>query len=267
MTRRLIITGDDLGLHAAIDAGIFAAFERGLLTRASLLVTGPTAGEAAARAGELGLPVGVHLALLDVPPAAAGRGLEALIEAGRFRASGPAVALARVAAVARPAPVRIEWEAQLRRAEQLGLRVNHLDGHAHVHLWPTLFPVAVELARRHGVTDIRTARGARGAKGALLRGMTRASLARCSLGGLSTADRLLGVERTGSIDRRWLQAALSRLPSGTFELLVHPATPHGGAPWPDTFDRAAELDALLACRLPPGVVACSHAGARGTLGA
>ena len=45
--RELIVTADDLGYSAERDAGIFEAFERGIVTQASLLVTGPTAAAAA----------------------------------------------------------------------------------------------------------------------------------------------------------------------------------------------------------------------------
>jgi predicted glycoside hydrolase/deacetylase ChbG (UPF0249 family) len=60
--RFLIVNADDLGLSAAVNEGIFAAHERGVVTSASLMVLRPAAPAAAeALAGHPGLAVGLHL--------------------------------------------------------------------------------------------------------------------------------------------------------------------------------------------------------------
>jgi predicted glycoside hydrolase/deacetylase ChbG (UPF0249 family) len=60
--RFLIVNADDLGLSAAVNEGIFAAHERGIITSASLMVDRPAA-EAAAEvlAEHPDLAVGLHL--------------------------------------------------------------------------------------------------------------------------------------------------------------------------------------------------------------
>jgi len=59
----LIINADDLGYSHHRDAGIFAAYRNGYISSASLLVNGTTSREAAKRAREIGMPVGLHLNL------------------------------------------------------------------------------------------------------------------------------------------------------------------------------------------------------------
>lgn len=60
--RFLIVTADDLGLSAAVNVGIFAAHERGIVTSASLMVGRPAANAAAeALAQHPDLAVGLHL--------------------------------------------------------------------------------------------------------------------------------------------------------------------------------------------------------------
>ena len=72
--KRLIVTADDFGLSVRVNEAIEAAFQHGILTAASLMVTGPAAGDAIARAQRLrGLKVGLHVVLVRgcpvLPPA------------------------------------------------------------------------------------------------------------------------------------------------------------------------------------------------------
>src|SRR5260221_11756746 len=83
--RRLIVTADDFGAEIAINEAVEAAARDGILTCASLMVGPPAAADAVARARRLpGLPLGLHLVVIDgspvLPPTAA-RGL--------VRAHGP----------------------------------------------------------------------------------------------------------------------------------------------------------------------------------
>lgn len=61
-TRCLIVNADDLGMSAAVNDGIFAAHEGGIVTSASLMVSRPAAPAAAeALADHPDLAVGLHL--------------------------------------------------------------------------------------------------------------------------------------------------------------------------------------------------------------
>lgn len=63
-SRCLIVNADDLGLSAAVNEGIFAAYEEGIVTSTSLMVLRPAAPAAVARLPEFpGLGVGLHLEL------------------------------------------------------------------------------------------------------------------------------------------------------------------------------------------------------------
>ena len=63
---RLVVNADDLGLHPALDAGILRAHREGIVTSATVLVSGPNAEEAVDKARAQGLALGVHLALLSL---------------------------------------------------------------------------------------------------------------------------------------------------------------------------------------------------------
>jgi predicted glycoside hydrolase/deacetylase ChbG (UPF0249 family) len=59
--RRLVVNADDLGLHPRIDEGILEARRRGILTSASVLVSGRNAAAAVRAAQAAGVRIGVHL--------------------------------------------------------------------------------------------------------------------------------------------------------------------------------------------------------------
>ena len=65
----LVVTADDFGLSEAVNAAVEDAHRRGILSAASLMVGGPAAADAVARARRLpNLRVGLHLVLVDGDP-------------------------------------------------------------------------------------------------------------------------------------------------------------------------------------------------------
>jgi len=73
--KRLIVNADDWGLTPGVNRGIVRAFQHGIVTSASLLVTGSAFEEAVALARDFpSLDVGLHLALVEeqavLPPEA-----------------------------------------------------------------------------------------------------------------------------------------------------------------------------------------------------
>ncbi|HKB71821.1 MAG TPA: ChbG/HpnK family deacetylase, partial [Thermoanaerobaculia bacterium] len=63
--KRLVVTGDDFGFSRGANRAIAEAHDRGILTAASLMVTGAAADEAVAIArARPALAVGLHLVLV-----------------------------------------------------------------------------------------------------------------------------------------------------------------------------------------------------------
>ncbi len=257
-SRTLVVCGDDLGLHPAVNEGIARAHDHGLLRSASLMATGEAAAEGVALARERAdLTLGVHLSLLDVPPAgdpAPWKGL--LDDRGFFPPSAGGRALTRIAARAsrRPAAALAEFEAQIRRARELGARPAHLDAHNHLHLLPRLFPGVVDLCLRHDIRWIRVPRAPLtrllrrrwapdlgGAKGTLIRAFGR-SAAPALRPPVRAADHLIGLGLHGAEATVEHGVELAeRLGEGVTEWMVHPVAgsrdfprrfPWGGA-WGD----------------------------------
>lgn len=129
--RILIVNADDLGMSAAVNAGIATAHERGIVTSASLMVrqgAAPAAAEYAAAHPQLS--VGLH------------------IDLGQWDyVNGEWMAAYERCDPDDEAAVEAECRAQLETCQGLlGRDPTHLDSHQHVHMNEPLATVAERLA-------------------------------------------------------------------------------------------------------------------------
>jgi len=129
----LRINADDLGYSAHRDAGIFECARRGAIHSASLMVTGATGEEAARRALEMGLPLGLHLNLTEGTPLTDAAAL--VDETGRMRYKMDFWPVPRTDAWSKA--VYAEACAQLDVFQEwTGAYPTRVDGHQHAHVAP-----------------------------------------------------------------------------------------------------------------------------------
>jgi hopanoid biosynthesis associated protein HpnK len=260
--KRLIVTADDFGLAAPVNEAVELAHLQGILTSASLMVTAPAATDAVERARRLPrLAVGLHLVLIDGRPALPPEQIPDLVGAdGRFLGD-PVRQGARIYLLSRArAQAEAEIRAQLAAFRETGLQLDHVDGHHHFHLHPTVQAMLVRLAREFGIAAVRVpdepaaVRGRRGAGRlrdwlAALPLLTRTSAMkrRFARADVRFNDTILGLADSGHVDSERMRALLSALPDGVTELYVHPATRRwsGIDALPDSYQPEAELAALM----------------------
>ena len=158
--RLLVVNADDLGLHLDINRGIEMAHGDGIVRSASLSAAGDAfddALELCRRNPEL--DVGVHLTLVEEQPLTDPGRLGRLVTAeGRFVSGYAALVPRMISGAVSVEAVRRELSAQVERVIKAGIRPSHLDGHQHVHLLPRVWPVVMDLARRHSIPWIRVPR-------------------------------------------------------------------------------------------------------------
>ena len=155
-TVRLVITADDLGIDPRRDDGIFAAHAAGAITQASLMVGGPSAREAAHRAREAGLTLGLHLDLSEMPPLAPRERIPTLLDGRGEKLGKHGLRLALARGSVELAHVILEAEAQLDTFAALtGQCVRHVDGHQHIHCVPEVAEVLAPVFERRGVRSTR----------------------------------------------------------------------------------------------------------------
>lgn len=232
--RTILITADDFGWTDGQNLAVARGAAAGTLHRASLLANGPAFSEAAAIGqAHPGLGVGVHLTLCEGRPLLPSRRLGPLCDAaGSFHDRlGPLLQLYMTGRLD-VAAVRAEWQAQVERVLDAGVRPTHLDGHKHVHLLPPLFELTMELAHRYGVSYLRVPATTpdrpsvgRAPAWTVLRGLglrARRRLRRVG-GGLTAPDAFIGFADSGAMTPSRLVAAIRSAPPGVTEIMLHPA--------------------------------------------
>ena len=231
--KQLIVNADDLGLTPGINRGILEAFENGIVTSASLLVTGDAFKDAVERARQFpALDVGLHLALVDLPSLLGREALSGLVdEAGRLPRRGEFFKRALSGRI-NWAEVERELAAQIECFRSTGLPLSHVDSHQHLHAFPPVFEIVRRLLGGSKEVWLRNPAGPwrkpgsvsmkRWAQGV---GLNLACLwLRASQGrsGLRMPDRMFGFYHAGGLDRAALRAVLRQVPQGLSELVCHP---------------------------------------------
>ena len=261
MEKRLIVNGDDFGRSSRVNEAIIRAHREGILTSASLMVTGEAFAEAVALARETpSLAVGLHLVLAGgravLPPAE----IPNLVDGRGFFLSDPFRAGCRYffSRAARRELAR-EMAAQFERFAATGLPLDHVDGHMHLHLHPAVFPRLLPLALRYGARGIRLPRDdfraalsydgsffLRKAGWALSFGiLSRMAHRRLRGEALLVTDRVYGLMQTGAMSEAYLRFLLGRLRGATAEIYFHPSTAAEEALGPNPVDLATLLSPAL----------------------
>jgi hopanoid biosynthesis associated protein HpnK len=208
-----------------------------VLTAASLMVSGPAAADAVARARRLPtLRVGLHLVLVDgVPTLPPGRIPDLVDRRGHLRCDMAALGAAVFLRPGVRAQVAAEIDAQFDAFRHTGLVLDHVNAHHHFHLHPTIAREVVVIGRRYGMKALRVP----GEPSRLIRAMEPrgahrrdwrvapwvASLRRrVAAQRLSSARQVFGLAWSGAMTEARLSAILRNLPDGLSEIYLHPAT-------------------------------------------
>src|SRR5215207_2174186 len=141
LSRRLIINADDFGASASINEVVIRAHREGVLTSASLMVNEPGFDEAVRLAKQNPtLGIGLHLTLLYGHSALSRSEIPDLVdERGRFSYDPISTGLRYFANRRLKAQLLAEINAQFQKFRQSGLPLDHVNGHLHLHLHPTVF--------------------------------------------------------------------------------------------------------------------------------
>jgi len=255
----LVVTADDFGADEAVNEAVEIAHREGVLTAASLMVTGKAAADAVERARRLpSLGVGLHLVLVEGRPALPPDEVPDLVDdAGHFRTN---MALAGVKFAISPAVRRqlaAEIEAQFAAFAATGLPFDHVNAHKHFHVHPVIGRLVIDAARRHGARAIRTPiePGTPSGSARLAVAFARRLRARAARAGLVTPDRVFGLADSGRMDTARTLEALAGVSDGLNELYLHPAVRDDWAGHAPAYRYRAEFEALTAAAVRERVAA------------
>jgi predicted glycoside hydrolase/deacetylase ChbG (UPF0249 family) len=157
-SQKIIVNADDFGMSAEINRAIVEAFDRGVISSATLMTNMPGFDEACELAHRHRLlgKIGVHLNLSSGYPLSAPvrRCSRFCDDIGMFRSRRTRFRLSREERLA----VETELAAQVTACLDRGLRPTHLDSHHHVHTEWAIGAAAITVARRYGIQAIRLSR-------------------------------------------------------------------------------------------------------------
>lgn len=253
--RRLIINADDFGRSRSINEAVLRAHHEGVLTTASLMVNEPDCAEAVALAKQNPkLGVGLHLALLCGRSGLPRETIPGLVNEQNEFSSNPASAGFRYFANRRlREQLRAEIHEQFARFRATGLPLDHVNGHLHLHLHPTVFDILMQDAGKLGIqrmrltrepfwTDVSLARGRRlyrAGHAAIYFVLSRLAQSRFRQKNLRHTQRVFGLLQNDCVDEAYVLKLLEVLPPGDSELYSHPSL--------DKFKH--EFDALISPRV------------------
>lgn len=211
----LVVNADDLGLTPGVSAGIVDGHRHGIVTSASLLALAPGFGDAVARLGDApDLGVGVHLAVVgEDPPLLGAREVPTLVDRhGDLRRSWRHFLPRAAAGQIDPDDLRAEFTAQIERVLDAGITPTHLDTHQHLHLWPLVQQVVLDLADHHGIRAVRVpTSAARSPLGVYVRRLAAGLRRTAADAGLRTPDGFAGLDEAGALLVEPLVDAVDRL--------------------------------------------------------
>ena len=224
------------------------------------MVGAPAAADAVARARRLPrLRVGLHLNLVEGAPVLPPDAVPALVRAdGSFDPNMARAGMRFFFSLAARRQLAAEIRAQFMAFRATGLNLDHVNGHCHMHIHPTVAGLVLRIGAEFGMRAMRVpdepwrmlrklADAGERRPGPPLHGpWIRLLRRRLKRAGLALNDRIFGIAWTGEMTEGRLLRLLPALPPGTSELYCHPAlaqTPRLKRTMPD-YRPAEELAAL-----------------------
>jgi hopanoid biosynthesis associated protein HpnK len=237
--KRLIVTGDDFGLAEPVNEAIVEAHRNGILTTASLMVSGNAARDAVDRARLLpSLRVGLHVVVVEGRPVLPPDEVPDLVDSeGAFSTR---LTLAGLNFFFRPAAreqLEKEIRAQFEAFKATGLALDHVNAHNHMHLHPTILSLILKVGPEFGLRAVRVpyeppwlswrasrqGLGCRLSWGLFLLPWMRLMKSRLRRNAIRCNDIVLGMADSGRMTPDLVLAFVREIPRGITEMYFHPA--------------------------------------------
>jgi len=238
-SRRLIVNADDFGRSHSINEAVIRAHKEGILTCASLMVNEPAFKEAVELAkANPALGVGLHLTLLCGHCTLSPRQIPGLVNSNSEFTNSPGGAGFRYFFHSSlREQLRAEIHAQFERFRETGLPLDHVNGHLHLHLHPTVFGILMEAATQLRIERLRLTfdpfwlnlklasghffyRSVHASIYHLLSARARPVLQRRKI---RHASHVFGLLQNARVNETYISRLLQCLPAGDSELYSHPS--------------------------------------------
>lgn len=260
--RQLIVNADDFGADAARNTGIIESIRAGAVTSISILPNGHAVLEALASIGNPAsenISKGIHFNLSEGKPLTAG--LKRLVGPdGCFLGKKAARLLLMHSSSGLEEEIGRELRAQIEFFQNSNIRIDHLDGHQHVHLLPASLKIVLKEMREHGIPWIRIPHEpqhyletlrlspAEIEEAQFFSAHAAAARPYATTAGLSCPDHFRGLYYKGRLPAENWSHLFDDIGDGLVEFMVHPgyaSTEKGAFSGFSIPDREGELKALI----------------------
>ena len=232
--KNLIINADDFGRHELINRAVEKAFREGCLKSATIMAGGKAfddAVEMAKKNPDLG--VGIHFTLANGFPVLPPEKIPSLVnEDGIFFADYVAFLKKYLHGKISRKEIQLELSAQLEKVLDAGLKLTHFDSHQHLHHFPGILEIALDLAKKANISAMRVSKakffdGELKSLGQFIGRVGLGSLAKISAAkahrqGFKTPNHFSGIVAGESVSENFLENLINNLEEGTTEVMLHP---------------------------------------------
>ena len=182
-----------------------------------------------------GLGVGIHFTLANGFPVLPPEKISSLVnEDGIFFADYVIFLKKYLQGKISRKEIRLELSAQLEKVLGAGLKLTHFDSHQHLHHFPGIIEIALDLAKKANISALRISRtkifdGKLQSLGQLIGRVGLGSLAKfsatkASRAGFKMPNHFSGIVAGESVSEKFLENLLNNLEEGTTEVMLHPGT-------------------------------------------
>ncbi len=208
-----------------------------------------------------GLDIGIHLNIIRGAPILPLREVPTLIDRNGYFSSKLSNTLFKIwTKRINIMEIEREWRAQIERALNYGINPTHLDSEKHIHIFPPLFKICIKLATEYKFYRIRVIRERyqhmplnQALKVSMINGLYFYQRKMLKENKIRFVDHFFGLGRKKRMNRNYLKDILNNLPSGTTEIMTHPAyltsdlmkLDKNFGPYYINSRREAELESLL----------------------
>jgi len=157
--KRLIVNADDCGFSPEVNRAVKECFLARRITGTSVMPAGPVFDQAVEMLRSIGrTEAGVHLSLTGalIPCARDKDKIRTLVsKAGVLNVDYHEFALRYLTGKIKREHIFNELREQVKKAIDSGLEITHIDSHEHVHMFPGIFDIVLDLSAGFGLKYVR----------------------------------------------------------------------------------------------------------------
>lgn len=234
LVKRLIINADDFGRHKLINCAVEKAHREGCLRSTTIMAGGKAfddAIEVARRNPDLG--VGIHFTLANGYPVLPPNQIPTLVNAdGIFHENYIAFLKLYIAGKISHDEIKAELAAQIEKVIRSGIKLTHFDSHQHLHHFPGIIGLALDLASDAKIPAMRVADtkifdGNLESIGQFVGRLGLGTLAKVAAHlahkrNIATPEHFAGIVAGESVSESYLCNLIENLREGITEVMIHP---------------------------------------------